>query len=40
VDDDLAKGLSGGCDTFASPCLASAPEFEILHVDLWAFDTL
>lgn len=40
VDDDLAKGLSGDCDTFASPCLASAPEFEILHVDLWAFDTL
>ena len=40
MDDDLAQGLSGPCDTFASPCLASTPEFDILHVELWAFDAL
>ena len=40
MDDDLAQGLSGECDTFASPCLATAPEFDILHVELWAFDAL
>jgi hypothetical protein len=40
VDDDLAKGMSGDCDTFASPCLATSPEFDILHVELWAFDGL
>ena len=40
MDDDLAQGLSGPCDTFASPCLASTPEYDILHVELWAFDAL
>jgi hypothetical protein len=39
LDGELASGTSGACDTFASPALASAEEFDIVHVDLWALDT-
>jgi hypothetical protein len=38
LDGELARGTSGACDTFASPCLASGEEFDIMHVDLWALD--
>lgn len=38
LDGELARGASGRCDTFGSPCLASAEEFDIMHVDLWALD--
>jgi hypothetical protein len=37
VDDELLKGRSGACETFDSPRLAEAEEFEVLHVELWAF---
>ncbi|KAF6262460.1 TLD-domain-containing protein [Scenedesmus sp. NREL 46B-D3] len=35
LDEGLLHGSSGPCDTFASPCLASREEFEILAVELW-----
>ncbi|WIA42767.1 hypothetical protein OEZ86_008708 [Tetradesmus obliquus] len=35
LDEELLRGSSGPCDTFASPCLASREEFEILAVELW-----
>lgn len=35
VDEELLRGSSGPCDTFASPCLASREEFEIIAVELW-----
>lgn len=35
LDEDLLRGSSGGCSTFASPCLASREEFEVHAVELW-----
>jgi hypothetical protein len=35
LDEELLHGSSGPCDTFASPCLASREEFEIIAVELW-----
>ena len=35
LDGDLLRGTSGICDTFGSPCLACAEEFEIGRVELW-----
>lgn len=35
LDEELLHGSSGPCDTFASPCLASREEFEVLAVELW-----
>ena len=40
LDGDLARGTSGDCDTFASPGLMGQDDFEVLHVDVWAFDAL
>lgn len=37
VDEEFVRGSSKACDTFNSPCLASAEEFNVLHVELWAF---
>lgn len=33
--EELLRGSSGLCDTFASPCLASREESGILAVELW-----
>ena len=38
LDQDLYLGSSGQCDTFASPCLASASEFHAMHMEVWCFD--
>ncbi|WIA22309.1 hypothetical protein OEZ85_004625 [Tetradesmus obliquus] len=35
LDEELLRGSSGPCDTFASPSLASREEFEIIAVELW-----
>jgi hypothetical protein len=35
LDEELLHGSSGPCDTFASPCLASKEEFDIIAVELW-----
>ena len=37
VDDDLLRGASGACDTFSSPGLAEAADFDILAVELWGW---
>ncbi len=35
LDNDLFEGSSSYCDTFGSPCLASAAEFHVHAVELW-----
>lgn len=35
LDEALQRGSSGACDTFGSPCLASAEEFDIAAVEVW-----
>ena len=35
LDADLARGTSGPCETFGSPCLASGDEFEVGRVEVW-----
>lgn len=35
LDGQLHSGSSGDCHTFGSPCLASSPDFEIGHLELW-----
>lgn len=40
LDDDLMRGSSGPCETYASPCLASAVEFECVVLELWAVETV
>eukprot|EP00884_Botryococcus_braunii_P016005 jgi/Botrbrau1/3088/Bobra.0070s0074.1 len=35
LDGDLLNGTSGESETFGSPCLASAEEFEIGRLELW-----
>ncbi|KAI8474756.1 MAG: TLD-domain-containing protein [Monoraphidium minutum] len=36
VDADLARGSSGACGTFGSPCLAGREEFKVHAIELWA----
>jgi hypothetical protein len=36
LDEELASGSSGACDTFGSPSLAGSPDFGVLAVELWA----
>lgn len=35
LDEELSRGSSGYCDTFGSPCLASAEEFSVAGVEVW-----
>lgn len=35
IDEKLLHGSSGPCDTFASPCLTSREEFDVMAVRLW-----
>lgn len=35
LDEELLRGSSGECATFASPCLAGREDFEVLGVELW-----
>lgn len=35
LDEELSRGSSGYCDTFGSPCLASAEEFVVAGVEVW-----
>ena len=36
VDAELLEGNSGACATFGSPCLASAEEFRVVELEVWA----
>ena len=38
LDNDLNKGVSGYCETFHSPCLASYNNFELQKLEVWGFD--
>jgi hypothetical protein len=35
LDNDLFEGSSNNCDTFASLCLASSPDFHVQALELW-----
>ncbi|KAI8474831.1 MAG: TLD-domain-containing protein [Monoraphidium minutum] len=35
LDEELLRGSSGECATFASPCLGCEEDFEVLGVELW-----
>jgi hypothetical protein len=35
LEEELLRGSSGECHTFASPCLGGGEEFEVLAVELW-----
>uniref|UniRef100_A0A7S0YI88 Oxidation resistance protein 1 n=1 Tax=Polytomella parva TaxID=51329 RepID=A0A7S0YI88_9CHLO len=35
LDNDLARGSSGRCGTFDSPCLAAAEEFGVKGLEIW-----
>jgi len=35
LDNDLFEGSSNPCDTFASVCLASKPDFHVAALELW-----
>jgi len=37
LDDALRHGTSRHCDTFNSPCLASAEQFRCNEVEVWSF---
>jgi len=39
LDGDLISGTSSMSDTFFNRCLASAEEFQVVAVELWAFTT-
>ncbi|KAA8496566.1 TLD domain-containing protein 2 [Porphyridium purpureum] len=39
LKSDLYDGVAGPCDTFGSPCLASAEEFTCLILEVWGFET-
>ena len=38
-DGDLNKGSSGECETFSSPCLASASEFQCTDCELYGLES-
>ncbi|GLC34515.1 hypothetical protein PLESTM_000207100 [Pleodorina starrii] len=35
LDSELHSGSSGMCGTFGSPCLATAEEFKLQHLEMW-----
>ena len=38
LDEELLRGNSGECETFANPCLSGEDtEFEVMYVELWTF---
>ena len=38
LDEELLRGNSGECETFANPCLSGEyTEFEVMYVELWTF---
>ena len=39
LDGDLDTGSSGECDTFDSPCLASAEQFHCTDCELYSFES-
>eukprot|EP01026_Neomeris_dumetosa_P031421 TRINITY_DN2491_c0_g1_i8.p2 TRINITY_DN2491_c0_g1~~TRINITY_DN2491_c0_g1_i8.p2 ORF type:complete len:471 (-),score=52.06 TRINITY_DN2491_c0_g1_i8:948-2255(-) len=38
IDEELMNGNSGTCNTFGSPCLASAESFTVKTVEVWHID--
>jgi hypothetical protein len=36
IGDDLTRGTSGVCETFANEVLSGAEYFKITHLEIWA----
>jgi len=39
LSGEMYAGISGECETFGSPCLASSMDFKCVTLEMWAFET-